>query len=100
MRCTNHPNGKQKEGSAVEKWCGLPNIGPKLAAELQRAGIDSPEALRALGAREAFLRLRAQDPTACLHRLYALEGAIEGVRKPDLAPQTKQELKDFFRGLP
>lgn len=84
----------------MEKWSDLPNIGPKLAAELQQAGIDSPETLRALGAREAFLRLRAKDPTACLHRLYALEGAVEGVRKPDLAPDTKQALRDFFRGLP
>ena len=38
----------------------LPNIGPVLADNLRRVGITSPEQLRAAGACEAWLRIRAQ----------------------------------------
>ena len=51
----------------MEKLTDLPNIGPKLAEHLLRAGIESPEQLRETGAEEAFLRIRTQvDSTACL----------------------------------
>lgn len=38
----------------------LNNIGPVLAGELRRVGLETPEALRTAGAREAFLRIRLQ----------------------------------------
>lgn len=76
---------------------GLPNLGPVLEGELARAGITAREQLYALGSREAWLRLYTADPTACLHRLLALEGAVQGVRKADLSPETKAELKAFFK---
>ncbi len=48
----------------------LPNIGPKLAENLEKAGIETPERLRELGAEEAFLRIRTQaDAASCLHQL-------------------------------
>jgi len=60
-------------------------------------GIETPEDLRAVGAEEAWLRIRAQvDPGACLHQLQALAGAAEGIPKKDLSPQRKEELKAFF----
>lgn len=78
----------------------LPNIGPKLADHLEQAGISTPEALRELGAEEAFLRIRAQvDGSACLHELEALAGAAEGVRKSQLPEARKAALKAWFRGL-
>ncbi len=84
----------------MEKLTDLPNIGPKLADNLEKAGIETPEQLRALGAEEAFLRIRAQvDATACLHQLEALAGAAEGVRKSLLPPERKAELKVWFRSL-
>ena len=78
----------------------LPNIGPVLAENLRRAGIDSPEALRAAGTYETFLRLRTRvDGGACLHQLEAIEGAVEGVRKAELSPEKKAELRSFFKTL-
>lgn len=77
----------------------LPNIGRVLAQALAQAGIDTPEALRQLGAKEAFIRLRAQDPTVCLSKLQALEGAVRGVRWHALPQEVKDELHAFYRGL-
>jgi len=84
----------------MEKLTDLPNIGPKLAEHLLRAGIESPEQLRKTGAEEAFLRIRTQvDSTACLHELEALAGAAAGVRKSLLPPERKAELINWFRSL-
>ena len=78
----------------------LPNIGEVLAQQLQQVGIETPQQLKAAGSKEAFLRLRLQvDETACLHKLYALQGAVEGVRYTQLSAQTKQQLKRFFHAL-
>lgn len=82
----------------MEKLTDLPNLGPVLAGNLQKIGIETPEQLRTLGAREAFVRIRAQvDSGACLHQLQALEGAVEGVPKSCLTPEKKQELKEFYK---
>lgn len=84
----------------MEKLTDLPNIGPVLAGNLEKAGIETPDRLRELGAEEAFLRIRTRvDPTACLHQLEALAGAAAGVRKSLLPPERKAELKAWFRGL-
>jgi len=78
----------------------LPNVGPKLAENLRRVGLETPEAFRAAGAREAFLRIRTQvDPTACFHKLTALAGAELGIPKRALPPNRKAELRAFFNGL-
>ncbi|MDR2711807.1 MAG: TfoX/Sxy family protein, partial [Clostridiales bacterium] len=58
----------------------LPNIAAKLESQLADAGITTVEELQRLGSREAWLRILARDPSACLMRLSALEGAIQGVR--------------------
>lgn len=84
----------------MERLTDLPNIGPKLAANLEKIGVAGPEQLRAMGAEEAFLRIRAQvDPTACLHQLEALAGAEAGIKKSLLPPERKAELKRWFREL-
>lgn len=80
----------------MEELKDLPNLGPVIQAELARVGVTTPEQLRQMGSREAWLRLYMADPTACLHRLLALEGAVQGVRKADLPPETKAELRAFF----
>lgn len=84
----------------MEKLTDLPNIGPVLAGNLEKAGVDTPDRLRELGAEEAFLRIRTRvDSTACLHQLEALAGAEAGVRKSLLPPERKAELKAWFRSL-
>ena len=78
----------------------LPNIGPKLAENLYRAGIETVEDLRSLGAEAAFFRIRAQvDPVACFHQLTALAGAELGIPKKALPPERKAELRTFFDNL-
>jgi len=78
----------------------LPNVGKVLEGSLRQVGIDTPEQLRQLGAEEAFLRIRAQvDSGACLHLLYGIEGAIQGIPDKDLSAETKTELKQFFRTM-
>jgi len=75
----------------------LPNIGPVLAQNLHAIGIDTPEALREIGAEGAWLAIRGRvDPGACLHQLQALAGAAAGIPKKDLPPERKAELKAFF----
>lgn len=76
----------------------MPNVGPVLAASLRSVGIETPEELIRVGAEEAFLRIRGTvDPGACLHMLYGLKGAVEGVPDSHLTLQTRESLKAFFR---
>lgn len=82
------------------KLTDLPNIGTVLANHLKRIGIESPEQFQAVGAERAFLEIRARvDSTACLHLLEALAGAEAGVRKSQLSPERKTELKNWYHSL-
>ena len=76
----------------------MPNIGPALEDLLKRAEVETPEALRAIGSREAWLRIRGIDSSACLHMLQALEGAVRGVPKKDLPDPIKAGLREFCEG--
>jgi DNA transformation protein len=76
---------------------GRINIGDEIEFRLSEAGIDSLEKLQKLGSRQAFMRLQTIDPEACLNLLYALEGAIEGIRWHDLSREIKQELLQFHK---
>lgn len=74
-----------------------PNIGKELERQLQEIGVETVGQLRNLGAKEAWLRILARDPSACLHRLSALEGAVRGVPKKELDEAVKADLKAFYR---
>lgn len=78
----------------------LPNVGKVLCQNLKAVGIETPAQLEAIGAKEAFLRIRsAVDPGACLHMLYGLEGACRGVRDTLLPEEVTSDLKAFFREM-
>jgi DNA transformation protein and related proteins len=79
--------------------CSLPNVGKVLERNLNAVGIDTIEQLLKIGSKEAFLRIRIIDSGACLHMLYGLEGAIEGIRDSMLSEAAKQDLKKFFKSL-
>jgi DNA transformation protein len=83
----------------MQRLSQMPNIGVILEKILIAAGIESPEALKALGSKSAFIKIRNVDLTACLNKLYALEGAIQGQRWHALPACTKKELKRFFKSL-
>ena len=74
----------------------LPNIADKLEAQLADVGITTVDELKKIGSREAWLRILACDPSACLMRLSALEGAIQGIRWHYLDDETKADLKEFY----
>jgi TfoX C-terminal domain. len=48
------------------------------------------------GSKQAWLRIEEIDDAACINRLYALEGAIQGIRWYDLSEAVKGELKEFY----
>ena len=74
----------------------LPNIASKLEGQLAQVGITTIDELKNTGSREAWLRILAIDPSACIMRLSALEGAIQGVRWHYLDEETKKSLKTFY----
>ena len=74
----------------------MPNIGKVVSKKLILVGIDTPEKLKKLGSKEAFIRIRTVDNTACFSMLQGLEGAIQGVRWHNLPESTKKDLKEFF----
>ncbi len=78
-------------------FAGVPNIGDVLAEKLTHAGITGYPELVSLGSVEAALRIRAGvDPGACYNMLYALEGAIRGVRWHTIPKGERDRLKREF----
>jgi DNA transformation protein len=74
-----------------------PNIGSTLADLLEEIGITHQEELAELGSTEAILQLASIDRNrVCLLMLYALEGAVQGIRWHGLSEIRKDELKDFY----
>lgn len=73
----------------------LPNIGEIIEVQLKRVGINTIEELRVVGSKNAWSRIKEIDDTSCIHKLYALEGAIQGIKKNELSIDKKDELKNF-----
>ncbi len=77
----------------------LPNIGETLAAELARVGVDTPDALREIGSVRAAARIATGGRDACYNLLFALEGAIRGVRWHSIPKDERERLKLEFDAL-
>jgi len=77
----------------------MPNIGKEARKKLIAVGIDTPEKLIEVGSKEAFIRIKTIDNTACFSMLQGLEGAIQGVRWHHLPDSTKKDLKEFFNSF-
>ena len=78
----------------------LENIGKKVEEQLEQVGISTAEELRNIGSKAAWLRIQEIDESACINRLMALEGAIQGVKKTMLSDQAKADLKEFYQRHP
>ena len=74
----------------------LPNIGKSVEEQLNLVGINTVEDLKIIGSKEAWLKIKEIDKSACINRLYALEGAIEGIRWHNLSEEKKLMLKEFY----
>lgn len=80
----------------MDKLSDLPNIGPEVERQLNEVGIFTYEQLKETGAEAAWLKIQQIDESACIHRLLALEGAIQGIKKTLLPQERKDELKQFY----
>lgn len=80
----------------AQRLSSLANIGKELEKQLTKVGIYTPEELKNVGSKEAWLRILQIDPSACYNRLCALEGALQGIRWHSLADEKKAELKTFY----
>ncbi len=74
----------------------LPNIGKVLEKQLNDVGINTIDDLINLGSKEAWLKIKEIDDSACLNRLMALEGAIQNIRWHDLSEEDKDNLRNFY----
>ena len=83
----------------MSELCNLPNIGKVLEGKLIDVEVKTPEELRLIGSKEAFIRIKIVDNTACYNMLCALEGAVQGVRWHCLPEIDKRDLKKFFDSI-
>lgn len=70
----------------------LPNLGPKSQQMLELAGIASLDQLRALGAVAAFAQVKRSGANPSLNLLWALEGALTGLRWQEVAKEHRTSL--------
>ena len=75
----------------------LPNIGKILEEQLNQVGITTVSELKEIGSKEAWLKIQKIDESACIHRLMAIEGAIQGEKKTMLTDEVKVDLKKFYQ---
>lgn len=83
----------------MSKLSDLPNIGKKLEEQLNEVGIETIEQLKEVGSKQAWLDIKAIDDSACINRLCALEGAIQGIRWHSLSDKVKRDLKEFYNAI-
>lgn len=74
----------------------LPNIGKVLERQLNEVGINTEDDLINIGSKEAWLKIREIDESACLNRLMALEGAIQNILWHSLSDEDKNNLRIFY----
>ena len=76
----------------------LPNIGKTLADKLNMIGIKNEQELKEMGSENIIIKIATiENSGACINMLYALEGAIQGIRWHGLDSDRKQELKEFYK---
>jgi DNA transformation protein len=74
----------------------IPNIGETLEKQLNQVGIETVEQLEKAGSKQAWLKIKQIDDSACINRLCALEGAIQRIRWHNLSEETKNDLRQFY----
>lgn len=71
----------------------LQNLGPTSVNWLQDIGIATKAELEEVGAVEAYCLIKAQHDQTSLNLLYALYGALHGLRWHELPLELKQKLQ-------
>lgn len=70
----------------------LPNLGPKSQLALTSAGITGVEQLRQLGSVAAYAKVKRSGGAVSLNLLWALEGALTGIRWQEVARLNRTSL--------
>jgi TfoX/Sxy family transcriptional regulator of competence genes len=70
----------------------LKNVGPKSAAWLRQVGVRTQEDLEALGAVDAFIKVKRAGFRPSLNLLYALEGALLGCHWQQVPDDRRSQL--------
>lgn len=86
----------------VSEFESMLNIGKVLAQMIAEIGICSQDEFRELGAENIFLKMKSieKEPgDCCINKLYAIEGAVQGIRWHNLDKERKYELKCFFNSI-
>ncbi len=74
----------------MENLLDLPNIGKTLAIKLNKIGINNIQELTETGSENAIIKIATiENNGACINMLFALEGAIQGVRWHKLSKENK-----------
>jgi DNA transformation protein len=81
----------------MDELTRLPNIGPVLAAKLKLVGVHRFDQLVEIGSVEALQRIGERDESTCYTMLYALEGALRGIRWHAIPKEDRDKLKAEFR---
>jgi len=80
----------------MESLTQLPNIGETLAQKLNAIEITNHDDLVSIGSVEAVLKIDESDRSTCYNMLYALEGAIRGIRWHAIPKEESKQLKEEF----
>ena len=82
----------------MKRLTELPNIGPTLAQKLNAIGVETEQELMEMGSENAIIKIATLERgETCINMLYALEGAVQGIRWHLLSRERKEELKVFYR---
>ncbi len=76
----------------------LPNLGPTIVKKLEAVGIRTQSELVDAGSIEAYARIKGYGAKCC-NMLYALEGAIRGVRRHKLSSRDRDHLREEYASL-
>lgn len=78
----------------------LPNIGKTLATKLRAIGITEAKGLMESGRENTIIRISMLDNGGvCINMLYALEGAVQGIRWHNLSSDRKSRASGIFYQL-
>ena len=81
----------------MDDLTSLINIGEKVAAELTKVGVSNSEELRQLGSVETVLRMTGRKQLVGYNILYAIEGAIRGIRWHLIPKEELNLLKEQYQ---
>lgn len=82
-----------RKKAADGKLAGLPNLGPKSQQWLNEVGIYTLDDLQAVGAVEAYRHASLAGFNTSLNLLYALYGALHGLRWNEVPGEIKERLR-------